>query len=71
MTLKGCVSWVWWRVPVIPALGRLRLENHEFKAILGDMARPYIQKKKPTKTPPPTPAKKLIPVNKMCSSSKY
>jgi hypothetical protein len=26
---------VWWHTPVIPALGKLRQEDHEFKAKLG------------------------------------
>jgi uncharacterized protein (UPF0210 family) len=30
----------------IPALGKLRQENFEFKAILGYMAKPCLQKKK-------------------------
>jgi hypothetical protein len=29
------VSKEWWHTPVIPALGRLRQENHEFEASLG------------------------------------
>jgi hypothetical protein len=28
-------SWVWWFIPVIPALGRQRQEKHEFKDNLG------------------------------------
>jgi hypothetical protein len=28
-------SQVWWLMPVIPTLGRLRKGNHEFKTILG------------------------------------
>jgi hypothetical protein len=28
-------SWVWWYTSVIPALGRKRQEDLEFKAILG------------------------------------
>jgi hypothetical protein len=28
------MSWVWWYMPVILALGRLRWEDHEFKASL-------------------------------------
>jgi hypothetical protein len=31
---------------VIPLLGRLRQEYHEFKAILGYIGRPYLKKKK-------------------------
>jgi hypothetical protein len=33
-------------VPVIPALGRLRLEDREFEASLIYIARPFIQEKK-------------------------
>jgi hypothetical protein len=36
---------VWWCTAVIPALGRLREEDHEFKAILGCIARACFQKK--------------------------
>jgi hypothetical protein len=32
-----------------PVLGRLRQENHEFKARLGYKARPYLKKKKKKK----------------------
>jgi hypothetical protein len=34
----------WWYTAVIPALGRLRQEDHEFKASLGHMSQ--IKKKK-------------------------
>lgn len=33
--------WVWWRSPIIPALGRPRQEGHEFEDSLGDKARPW------------------------------
>jgi hypothetical protein len=39
------MSWVWWYTSVIPALGRLRQENHEFQGSLGYIARPYVKKK--------------------------
>jgi hypothetical protein len=37
---------VWWYVPVIPALGKLRQEEPEFQASLGYMIRTYLKKKK-------------------------
>jgi hypothetical protein len=36
-------AWAWWRTPVIPALGRLRQEDHEFEACLGDIAGPHLK----------------------------
>jgi hypothetical protein len=33
-------------LPIIPALGRLKQENGEFKASLGKMVRPVSKKKK-------------------------
>lgn len=36
-------GWVWWRTPVVPALGRLRQENcHEFEASLNCTSRPCL-----------------------------
>jgi hypothetical protein len=35
---------VWWYTAVIPALQRLRHEDHEFKAGLGSMARSWLRK---------------------------
>jgi hypothetical protein len=35
------VNWAWWHTPVIPALGRLRQEDREFKSSLGYIARLY------------------------------
>jgi hypothetical protein len=29
------INWVWWHTSVIPALGRYRQEDQEFKASLG------------------------------------
>jgi hypothetical protein len=37
---------VWWYTPVIPALGKLRKEDHEFEASLGYIARAVSKKKK-------------------------
>jgi hypothetical protein len=39
--IKTKRSWAWWLRPVIPAFGRLRLEDHKFKASLGYIVRPY------------------------------
>jgi hypothetical protein len=33
-------------VPIIPALWRLRQENHEFKVSLSYIVRPYLKKRK-------------------------
>jgi hypothetical protein len=33
--IKIILRLVWWYIPVIPALGKLRQEDHEFKANLG------------------------------------
>jgi hypothetical protein len=38
-TFKMLTSQVWWYTPFIPALGRLRQENHEFKTSLGHIVR--------------------------------
>jgi hypothetical protein len=35
-------SQVWWFMPVIPVAGKLKQENHKFKAILGYIVRPCI-----------------------------
>jgi hypothetical protein len=31
-TIKKNLCWVWWYMPIIPALRRLRQEDYEFKA---------------------------------------
>jgi hypothetical protein len=36
--------WVWWFVPVIPALRRLRQKHQEFHASLGFIVRTYLKK---------------------------
>jgi hypothetical protein len=36
---------VWWYTSAIPALGRLRQEDHEFKASLGFTVRSFLKTK--------------------------
>jgi hypothetical protein len=38
------LSWAWQFMPLIPALGRLRQENGEFKASLSYKVRPCLKK---------------------------
>jgi hypothetical protein len=38
-------SWVWWCMPIIPALGRRKQEDQEFKSSLGYIARLSFKKK--------------------------
>jgi hypothetical protein len=45
-------SWVWWYMPVIPALWRLRQEYLEFEASLGCTGRPCLKPNKQTKKTP-------------------
>jgi hypothetical protein len=40
--LAGCGACT----PIIPALGRLKQENHKFEASLGYIVRPMLRKKK-------------------------
>jgi hypothetical protein len=42
---KGKFGWVWWCIPVIPVLGRLKEEEHEFEAGLGYIVRIYLKNK--------------------------
>jgi hypothetical protein len=44
-------SQTWWYIPVIPALQKLRVENHEFKTILGGIKRLYLTKDRKMKIP--------------------
>jgi hypothetical protein len=40
------MSQAWWYIPVIPALGRLRQEYHEFETSLGYRVRSCLKKRK-------------------------
>ena len=40
LPFKLDISWVWWPMPVIPVLGRLRQEDHRFEANLSNLGRP-------------------------------
>jgi hypothetical protein len=44
--IKRSESWTWWCMAVIPALGRTRQEDQEFKANLGYIARPSPQRER-------------------------
>jgi hypothetical protein len=35
--------WVWWHTPVMPALRRLKQEDHDFQASLGCIERPCVK----------------------------
>jgi hypothetical protein len=35
---------MWWYIPAIPALRRLRQEDHEFKICLGYVTKPCLKK---------------------------
>jgi hypothetical protein len=41
---KDILSWVGWCTPVVPALGRLKQENHEFLTSLGYIGRSCLKK---------------------------
>jgi hypothetical protein len=47
------LSQVWWYMPVILALEKLRQENHDFKAKLGYMAKHCPQAKTKQNSDPP------------------
>jgi hypothetical protein len=53
----------WWFTPIIPALRRLRQEDHEFKASLGYIARPCLKNK--PKEPKPKKLSSLSPVTQL------
>lgn len=46
---RSVFSWAWCHLPVIPALGRLKQEDGEFKAGLGYTLKPIFLKKKKKK----------------------
>jgi hypothetical protein len=43
-------GWVWWYISIIPALGKLRQEDWDFKARLGYIRDPVSKKQNKTKT---------------------
>jgi hypothetical protein len=43
--MKISTNQVWWCMPVIPPFGKLKQENQEFKANLGNIAR-HCEKRK-------------------------
>jgi hypothetical protein len=45
LLLRPSTSQVWWGMPVIPALGKWRQENHKLKPSVGYIVRPCLQKK--------------------------
>jgi hypothetical protein len=40
VTYENLPCWEWWYTPVVPALGRLKQEDGEFKASLGYVVKP-------------------------------
>jgi hypothetical protein len=44
--MKTYWHWLWWHTPVILALGRLRMEDPQFKASLSYIAKSCLKKKK-------------------------
>jgi hypothetical protein len=38
------INWMWWHTPIIPALGRMKQKDGQFKANLGYMVTLYLQK---------------------------
>jgi hypothetical protein len=58
------LSWVCCFSPVIPALRRLRQEEHEFKASLGHIQRPYLK----NNLPPQKKTNKIPHISSLSSS---
>jgi hypothetical protein len=44
------MGWVWWYIPVIPAFGKMRQEDQDFKAFLNSTTRPYFKKQQNKQT---------------------
>lgn len=42
--MNNAINWAWSHTPATPALGRLKLKDHEFKSRLGNIARPCVTK---------------------------
>jgi hypothetical protein len=50
--IKWYLNQAWWVMPVIQALGRLRQEDHEFKASLVYVVRPCLKQNNQPNPPP-------------------
>jgi hypothetical protein len=42
-TIRTLTNWAWWRMPKIPALGKLRQKDHEFETSLRYMVIPQLK----------------------------